>query len=68
MPHTPMPLDALYLREKAHYCTILARNCRDLRTSQALEGLGVDLMLKAAELEKSRAIEPENTAKPSEQS
>ena len=46
--------DAIYLREKAHYCTVLARNCPDLRTSQALEGLGVELMLKAAELEKRR--------------
>jgi len=51
-----MLVDALYLREKAHYCVALARHCTDMPTSQALEALGVELMEKAAELEKSRLL------------
>jgi hypothetical protein len=35
-----MLVDALYLREKAHYCVALARSCADLATAQALEALG----------------------------
>ena len=46
-----MLADAMYLRECAHRCVALARNCRHLPTSQALEALGVELMEKAAELE-----------------
>lgn len=60
-----MLVDAVYLREKAHYCTVLARNCPDLRTAQALEGLGVELMVKAAELEKSRSLETNQRRPPS---
>lgn len=51
-----MLIDALYLREKAHYCVALARNCPHLATSQALEALGIELMEKAAELEKDRSF------------
>jgi len=51
-----MLVDALYLREKAHYCVALARHCQDVPTSHALEALGVELMEKAAELEKSRLL------------
>lgn len=51
-----MLVDALYLREKAHYCVALARRCQDLPTSQALEALGVELMEKAAELERDRSF------------
>jgi len=47
-----MFVDATYLRERAHYCVALARDCPHLATSQALEALGVELMEKAAELEK----------------
>jgi hypothetical protein len=50
--------DALYLREKAHYCVALARKSSDLSISQALEALGIELMEKAAELEKNRALGP----------
>ena len=46
-----MLADAMYLRECAHRCVALARNCPHLPTSQALEALGVELMEKAAELE-----------------
>jgi hypothetical protein len=42
-----MLVDALYLREKAHYCVVLSRKCPDLATAQALEALGVELMEKA---------------------
>jgi hypothetical protein len=47
-----MLVDALYLREKAHYCVTLSRKCAHTATAQALEVLGVELMEKAAELEK----------------
>jgi hypothetical protein len=55
-----MLVDSSYLREKAHYCVALARDCRDLTTSQALEALGVELMEKAAELEGSRSLAPQS--------
>jgi hypothetical protein len=51
-----MLIDALYLREKAHYCVALSRRCSDLATSQALEALGIELMEKAAELEQDRSF------------
>ena len=44
-----MLVDALYLREKAHYCVALARRCPHLWTAQALEALGTEMMEKAAE-------------------
>ncbi len=53
-----MLIDALYLREKAHYCVALARRCSHLATAQALEALGVELMEKAAELERDRSLSP----------
>jgi hypothetical protein len=51
-----MLVDALYLREKAHYCVALSRGCSDWAISQALEALGVELMEKAAELERDRSF------------
>ncbi len=51
-----MLVDASYLREKAHYCVALARNCPHLPTEQALEALGVDLMETAAELERDESL------------
>jgi hypothetical protein len=51
-----MQVTAQYLREQAHYCVALARACPHRSTSQALEALGVELMEKAAEVEKSSAI------------
>jgi hypothetical protein len=56
-----MFVDALYLREKAHYCVALARDCPDLSTSQALEALGVELMEKASELERDRSLSSPGT-------
>ena len=53
-----MYCDVSYLREKAHFCVALARECSDLTTAQALEGLGTELMEKAAELEDDRSIAP----------
>jgi len=47
-----MFVDAAYLRERAHYCVALARDCPHAATSHALEALGIELMEKAAELEK----------------
>jgi hypothetical protein len=46
-----MLADSLYLRECAHQCVALARECPHLPTAQALEALGVELMQKAAELD-----------------
>jgi hypothetical protein len=54
-----MLADAGYLRECAHQCVALARNCPDIPTSQALEALGVELMEKAAELEQLSASRAE---------
>jgi hypothetical protein len=51
-----MLVDALYLREKAHYCVALARRCSDLAIAQALEGLGIELMEKATQLERDRSF------------
>jgi hypothetical protein len=53
-----MLVDALYLREKAHYCVALARGCPHLWTAQALEVLGTEMMEKAAELERDRTLSP----------
>jgi hypothetical protein len=47
-----MLADARYLRERAHECVALARECPHLPTSEALEALGLELMEKAAELDK----------------
>jgi len=47
-----MLADAAYLRERAHRCVAMAGNCPHLPTSQAVEALGVELMEKAAELDK----------------
>ena len=44
-------VDASYLREQAHRCVRLARDCPHLPTSHELESLGIDLMQKAAELD-----------------
>jgi DNA-binding CsgD family transcriptional regulator len=50
-------VDASYLREIALQCVTLARNCPHLRTAQALEGLSVELMERASELEKNSSLE-----------
>jgi hypothetical protein len=51
-----MLVDALYLREKAHYCVALARKCTDIGTALSLEALGIELMEKAAQLESDRSL------------
>ena len=53
-----MLVDAPYLREKAHRCVALARKCPHLPASQALEALGIELMEKAAELEREGSFTP----------
>jgi hypothetical protein len=52
-----MSVDASYLRERAQHCVALARGCPHMPTSHALEALGIELMEKAAELEKSTALD-----------
>lgn len=42
-----------YIREIAHRCTNLARRCTDRSISHELEGMSVELMEKAHELEES---------------
>jgi hypothetical protein len=44
-------VDASYLRERAHRCSRLARDCPHLPTAHELEAIGVELMEKAAELD-----------------
>jgi hypothetical protein len=51
----PVLLDASFLREHAHRCTQLARKCPHRPTAHALEAFGIELMLKAAELDKALA-------------
>lgn len=59
-----MLVDALFLREKAHYCVALSRRCTDLVTARALEALGVELMEKAAELESERSLTASEAERP----
>ena len=54
-----MHIEASYLREKAHHCVALARDCPDLTTSRALEALGIEFMEKAAEVERGGSLTPE---------
>jgi hypothetical protein len=49
-------IDAAYLREQAQRCVRLARDCPHLPTSHELEAIGVDLMERAAEVEKLLAM------------
>jgi hypothetical protein len=60
MSNHGMEDDASYLREQAHRCVRLARNCPHLPTSQELEAIGIDLMERAAELDDRLAVPPGN--------
>jgi hypothetical protein len=44
-----------FLREQALHCTRLARDCPHAPTAHRLEAFAVELVLKAAELEKESA-------------
>ena len=44
-------VDTSYLREQAHLCVKLARDCPDVSTSHRLEAIGVELMFKAKEID-----------------
>ena len=44
-------VDTSYLREQAQRCVQLARDCPDVPTSHQLETIGVELMLKAKEID-----------------
>ena len=44
-------VDASYLREQAQRCVHLARDCPHRPTALELEAIGMDLMLKASELD-----------------
>jgi hypothetical protein len=44
-------VDTSYLREQAQRCVQLARDCPDVGTSHQLEAIGVELMLKAKEID-----------------
>ena len=47
--------DATYLRRQAQRCVQLARKCPHRPTSHELEALGMELMERAAELDKLQA-------------
>jgi len=47
-----------YFRNLAHRGTNLARRCADLNVSRELEGIGVELMEKARDLEQSKYLSP----------
>ena len=51
---TKMPWE--YLRDQAHRCMRLARNCPDQKTSHALEAMGMEFLDKARDLEKTNSI------------
>jgi hypothetical protein len=44
-------VDTSYLRAQAQACAQLARNCANVERSHQFEAIGVDLMLKAEELD-----------------
>jgi len=44
-------VDTAYLREQAQHCVQLARDCADAPISHQLEAIGLDLMLRAAEID-----------------
>ncbi len=48
---TRATIDTSCLRAQASLCVKLARDCPDAATSRQLEGIGVELMLKAEELD-----------------
>jgi hypothetical protein len=50
--------ESSYLRDQAHRCVRLARDCPHLPTSHELEVIGVELMERAAELDELLSIEP----------
>jgi hypothetical protein len=47
--------DAAYLRQQAYRCVQLARECPHRPTSHELEALGMELMERAAEVDKLQA-------------
>jgi hypothetical protein len=50
--------ESSYLRDQAHRCVRLARDCPHLPTSHELEAIGVELMERAAELDELLSLEP----------
>ena len=44
-------VDTSYLREQAQHCVQLARDCADGPTSHQLEAIGLELMLRAEEID-----------------
>jgi len=57
-PYVWVWVDASYLREQAHRCSRLARDCPHLPTSHELEAIGIELMQKAAELDQLQQPTP----------
>lgn len=56
MPTAPRPaVDSSFLRDHALTCTRLARTCPHAPTALELEGIGVELMVKAEELDDALA-------------
>jgi hypothetical protein len=46
-----LSVDTSYLREQAQRCVKLARDCADVPTSHQLEAIGLELMLRAKEID-----------------
>ena len=55
VPRPTLPVDTSFLRDQAHRCTRLARACPHAQTALELEALGVELMVKAGEVEEALA-------------
>jgi len=56
LPETITTSLAAYLREQAHHCMRLARDCSDRETSHALEAMGVDFLERATEIDQLLTI------------
>jgi hypothetical protein len=50
-----LPVDPSFLRDQAHRCTRLARTCPHSPTALELEALGIELMVKAREVDDALA-------------
>jgi len=56
LPETITTSLAAYLREQAHHCMRLARDCSDRKTSHALEAMGVEFLERATEIDQILTI------------
>jgi hypothetical protein len=61
-PYEWVWVDSSYLRDQAHRCSRLARDCPHMPTAHELEAIGIELMQKAAELDQLQQTESEDVS------